>query len=100
MTLVFPLLACQGSIELDKNIDTQLPVYSEEVERGCNSPLLLPEKNLTKFEVEKYWSADRAALVSCRNLQTITKVPLNELREQFSGERTAPRPNPLFRNDK
>ena len=79
--LLLPLLLLPSCVpNRSGNIETELPRLDERVERGCVQPLLLPEKNLSQFEVEKYWASDRAALVTCKSTQQLTVDYYNSVR--------------------
>lgn len=58
---VFLLQACSASIVSSKsNFDSALI-------QECSSPKVLPVKDLSQREVERYWTQDRKNLVVCRD---------------------------------
>jgi hypothetical protein len=65
--LVLPLAvtACAGStpsIEPPK-----LAAVDRELAKDCDNPTILPDRELTQAEAERYWAQDRFKLVVCRD---------------------------------
>lgn len=49
-----------------------MPPIPRTVATGCERPLLLPDGNLTRAQVEQLWARDRANLVKCgQSLETL-----------------------------
>jgi hypothetical protein len=57
------------------------------IERGCISPLLLPEKELSQLEVEGYWGADRNSLRICKQISKDKTDWYEQLRKDYNGAR-------------
>ena len=62
------LTACAGSIALD---DLELPPWPEHALEPCAAPEILPERELTQYEVEAAWLQDRLALITCSDRQAL-----------------------------
>lgn len=68
--LLSPLVACSASTKLDRPYG---------VDKHCEQPVLLPEKELTQKEVEVYWSQDRFNLIKCSQFNETKNVFIESL---------------------
>jgi hypothetical protein len=52
-------------------IATKAPkkVLDSKIKELCNTPVLLPERELSQQETEAYWGTDRWSLMDCYNKQ-------------------------------
>jgi hypothetical protein len=57
--------ACAGSTPFAKA--PQLAAPDRELTRDCADPTVLPDRELTQAEVERYWGEDRFRLAVCRD---------------------------------
>lgn len=79
--LVCLLTGCAAST---KYVKPTLPGMPSKVEAGCLSPLLIPEKELSQLDVEKYWGVDRNSLRTCKKLDKNKAEWYRELRREFN----------------
>jgi hypothetical protein len=67
--LAFLLTGCAGSTNFDAAPPRQLAAQNAQpparLEKSCDRPMRLPERDLSAGEVERYWGTDRVALREC-----------------------------------
>jgi hypothetical protein len=64
LTALSALTACGGSTAYTEG--PRLARADHAITRPCDPPVKIPERDLTRAQVERYWSIDRARLVRCR----------------------------------
>lgn len=67
ITITLFLLGCSAqTASVAPAVKPQLGAIDSALTADCNNPVVLPEKLLSQFEVEKHWSTDRKSLVECK----------------------------------
>lgn len=61
-----------------------MPSVKGQLVNGCRQPVILPQKELNRREVEDYWSRDRVALSSCYANTQAYQRNLDNLENSFS----------------
>jgi hypothetical protein len=57
--------ACAGSTPFVKA--PELAVVDPNLAKDCDGPTIIPDRELTQAEAERYWAQDRFRLVVCRD---------------------------------
>lgn len=69
IVLLSTLVACSESIGSVEPPSLASP--RSELLKECAQPVLLPDKSLSQFEVEKFWIRDRINLIECAKYKTL-----------------------------
>lgn len=69
--LLVSLASCvsTGSGKVVISRDPPKKTIDSQIKEACNTPVPLPERELTQAETEAYWGTDRRSLVDCGNKQ-------------------------------